>query len=94
MQEEDYRLYHWRSADRREIDILIDGGHRMVAVEVKSAATVAREDFKHLRWFASDGPGKGRKVVGLVFYLGQQVLTFGDGNYALPVSSLWSEIEL
>ena len=94
MQEEDHHLYHWRSADRREIDVLIDGGHRMVAVEIKSAATVSAEDFKHLRWFATDGPGKGRKVVGLVFYFGQQALTFGECNYALPVSSLWSRIEL
>lgn len=94
LQEEDYRLYHWRSADRREVDILIDGGHRVVAVEVKSAASVAVEDFKHLKWFAKEGPGKSRKVVGLVFYLGQQILTFGDGNFALPVSMLWNRIKL
>jgi len=56
MQSEDYRLYHWRSADRREIDILIDGGHRLVAIEVKSATTVAADDFKHLKWFANNGP--------------------------------------
>ncbi|MDU9004475.1 MULTISPECIES: ATP-binding protein [Sedimentitalea] len=94
MQDEDYRLYHWRSADRREIDILIDGGHRLVAVEVKSAATVAVDDFKHLKWFATDGPGKGRNTTGLVFYLGQEKLTFGDGNFALPLSSLWTPVEL
>ncbi|MFQ6550252.1 ATP-binding protein [Aestuariibius sp. 2305UL40-4] len=94
LQEGDYRLYHWRSADRREIDVVIDGGHRLVSVEVKSAATVAADDFRHLRWFATEGPGRGRSMVGLVFYLGEQVLTFGDGNFALPVSSLTSEVEL
>ena len=94
MQEEDYRLYHWRSADWREIDVLIEGGHRMVAVEVKSAATVVAEDLKHVKWFATGGPGKGRRVVGLVLYLGQQALTFGDGNFALPVSSVWNRIEI
>lgn len=92
MQENDYRLYHWRSADRREIDVLIDGGHRLVGLEVKSAATVSADDFKHLRWFAKDGPGRERKVTGLVLYLGQKKLTFGDGNFALPLSALWSEI--
>lgn len=94
MQDEDYRLYHWRSADRREIDILIDGGHRLVGIEVKSAATVAIDDFKHLKWFAADGPGRGRNTTGIVFYLGQEKLTFGDGNFALPVSSLWAEVKL
>ncbi|MDK3073564.1 ATP-binding protein [Sedimentitalea sp. JM2-8] len=94
MQDEDYRLYHWRSADRREIDILIDGGHRLVAIEVKSATTVAADDFKHLKWFANDGPGKGRHTVGLVFYLGQEKLTMGDGNFALPLSTLWTTVDL
>ncbi|MDX8355823.1 ATP-binding protein [Cognatiyoonia sp. IB215182] len=93
MQDEDYRLYHWRSADRREIDILIDGGHRLVCVEVKSAAAVAADDFKHLKWFGSDGPGRGRKVSSIVLYQGQEKLTFGDGNFAIPLSALWSEID-
>ncbi|MFG5379924.1 ATP-binding protein [Yoonia sp. R2-816] len=94
MQDEDYRLYHWRSADRREIDVLIDGGHRLVGVEVKAAATVSADDFKHLKWFAADGPGKGRSANSLVFYLGQEKLTFGDGNFALPLSSLWTPVDL
>ncbi|WP_299631758.1 ATP-binding protein [uncultured Roseobacter sp.] len=94
MQDEDYRLYHWRSADRREIDILIDGGHRLVGVEVKTAATVSADDFKHLRWFANAGPGKGRDFTGLLFYLGKEKLTFGDGNFALPLSALWTPVAL
>ncbi|MPQ96156.1 ATP-binding protein [Thioclava sp. JE_KL1] len=94
VQDEDYRLYHWRSADRREVDILIDGGHRLVGIEVKAATTVAAEDFKHLRWFATDGPGKGRSTVGIVFYLGHEKLTMGEGNFALPLSSLWAAVDL
>lgn len=94
IQDEDYRLYHWRSADRREIDILIDGGHRLAAIEVKAAATVTADDFKHLKWFTKDGPGKGRSTIGIVFYLGQEKLTMGEGNFALPLSSLWASVTL
>jgi predicted AAA+ superfamily ATPase len=94
MQDEDYRLYHWRSADRREIDILIDGGHRLVGIEVKAATAVTADDFKHLKWFANDGPGKGRSTIGIVFYLGQEKLTMGEGNFALPVSTLWTAVDL
>lgn len=94
MQDEDYRLYHWRSADRREIDILIDGGHRLVGIEVKAASTVAADDFKHLQWFAKEGPGKGRSTVGIVFYLGQEKLTMGEGNFALPLSALWAAVDV
>ena len=92
MQEADYRLYHWRSADQREIDILIDGGSHLVGVEIKSSASVSAEDFKHLKWFAKDGPGRTRTCTGIVFYLGQEKLTFGDRTFALPISSLWSDI--
>lgn len=94
MQDMDYRLYHWRSADQREIDILIDGGHHLVNVEVKSAASVSAEDFKHLKWFATDGPGRSKECTGIVFYLGQQKLTFGDRLFALPVSALWGTVDI
>lgn len=90
LQDADYRLYHWRSADRREIDILIDGGQRLVCVEIKAAATVKAEDFKHIRWFTQNGPGSSRACKGIVFYLGRDKLTFGNGCFALPVSSLWA----
>lgn len=92
MQDADYRLYHWRSADQREIDILIDGGSHLVCVEIKASASVSGDDFKHLKWFSKDGPGRSRTCTGIVFYLGQEKLTFGDRNFALPVSALWSEI--
>lgn len=94
LQDADYRLYHWRSADKREIDVLVDGGNRLVTVEVKASATVSAEDFRHLRWFASQGPGHARTCTGIVFYLGQEKLTFGDRMFALPVSTLWSAIAL
>ncbi len=93
MQDGDYRLYHWRSPEQREIDILIDGGRHLVNIEVKSSASVSGEDFKHLRWFASDGPGRNRTCTGIVFYLGREKLTFGDRNFALPVSALWSGVD-
>ena len=80
--------------DRREIDILIDGGHRLALIEAKTATTVAADDFKHLKWFATDGPGRGRSTVGIVFYLGQEKLTMGEGRFALPLSSLWASVTL
>lgn len=94
MQDGDYRLYHWRSADQREIDVLIDGGHHLVNVEVKSSTSVTNDDFKHLKWFSTDGPGRTRACTGIVFYLGKEKLTFGDRNYALPISSLWGTVAL
>lgn len=93
MQDADYRLYHWRNADQREIDILVDGGSHLVNIEIKASASVSGADFKHLKWFAKYGPGHGRTCTGIVFYLGQEKLTFGSRTFALPVSSLWSSID-
>ena len=92
MQDAEYRFYHWRSADKREIDILIESGRRLVGIEIKAAATVDARDFRHLHWFASEGPGRKTQFAGLVFYLGAEKLTLGTGLFALPVSSLWAEI--
>ncbi len=52
MQDADYRLYHWRNADQREIDILVDGGSHLVNIEIKASASVSGADFKHLKWLA------------------------------------------
>ena len=92
-QETDFRLYHWRSPDRRKIDIIADGGESLVGIEVKSAATISNSDFRHLRWFATDGPGKTRNFTGIVFYLGEHRLSFGNRLFGLPVSALWSNID-
>ncbi|MCY3983822.1 MAG: ATP-binding protein [Roseovarius sp.] len=88
MQDSDPRIYHWRSADKREIDILIESGGRLIGVEVKAASTVSARDFRHLRWFGQDGPGCARQFTGLVIYLGSEKLSFGSRMFALPVSSL------
>ncbi|MGF1455216.1 MAG: ATP-binding protein [Alphaproteobacteria bacterium] len=89
-QDTDMRLYHWRSADRREIDILVEAGRHLVCIEVKASTMVRKSDFKHLDWFAKTGPGKGARFTGIVFYLGLQKARFGPGLFALPVSMLWS----
>ncbi len=89
-QDRESKLYHWRNRDGREIDVIVDAESHLVCVEVKAAATVKAEDFRHIRWFATDGPGRSRTVTGLTFYLGDQSLSFGDNCFALPLSMMWA----
>ena len=89
-QDRDFRFYHWRDSRGHEIDILAESATRLVAVEVKASTVVSPRDFRHLRWFAEKGPGSAKKVTALVFYLGREKLSFGNGIFALPVSTLWS----
>ena len=94
MQERECRLYHWRNADGREIDILAESPDTIVGFEVKASTAVSGMDFRHLKWFSAEGPGRSRKFCGIVLYLGQHKLSFGEGCFALPISSLWAQIEL
>ncbi|HEY1629929.1 MAG TPA: ATP-binding protein [Rhizomicrobium sp.] len=85
-----WELYHWRFAPR-EIDIVAQAPGRTLALfEMKASTSVSAEDFRHLEWFLSDGPGKAYKGTAFVIYLGDQVLSFGSGRLALPLSIFWS----
>lgn len=88
-----WRLYHWRQ-DKREIDIVAEApGRRLALFEVKAASSVGADDFRHINWFRSEGPGRSYKSVGFVVYLGDELLSFGAGRIALPLSMLWSFVK-
>jgi predicted AAA+ superfamily ATPase len=85
-----WRLYHWRQ-DAREVDIVAEAPGRLLALfEMKASGKVGADDFRHINWFMSEGPGKSYKGIGFVVYLGSDLLSFGAGRIALPLSMLWS----
>jgi len=60
---------------------------RVAGVEVKAGATVRAEDFRGLRRLrAAAGEAF---VAGVVLHTGQHPLPFGDGLWAVPISTLW-----
>jgi predicted AAA+ superfamily ATPase len=84
----DYSLYHYRDRDRHEIDFLIerhDGA--ILAMEVKAGANVTSKQFSHLRWF--NEKYKPCHFVGVVFHTGNQLVSFGENLWAVPIASLW-----
>lgn len=81
-------LHFYRDREGREVDFLLekrDG--RIVAIEVKSSATVTFNDFRHLRWLR--GQLGDRFAAGYVLYLGAETYHFGDDMMALPLSAMW-----
>jgi predicted AAA+ superfamily ATPase len=90
--DDDYRLFHYRDREKREIDFLIeretDGA--ILAVEVKSALSLKGDDFQHMKWFAENMTG-GRPFSGIVLYSGREVFSFGNGMKAIPMSAIWAE---
>ncbi|MFT4036349.1 MAG: ATP-binding protein [Patulibacter sp.] len=79
----------FRDRDGREVDIvveLLDG--RIIAFEVKAAATLGRSDGRGLRYLR-DRLGE-RFVAGAVLHAGATTLPISDRIWALPLSALWS----
>lgn len=85
-----WTLWHWRD-NYHEIDLLAEApGRRLALFEMKASSKAGPEDFRHIDWFLTKGPGVGYQGVGIVVYLGEHAVSFGAGRYALPASLLWS----
>lgn len=84
---------HYRDRDKREVDIVLEGpNRRIVAIEVKASASPSPADTVSLRWLR-DKVGD-RFGAGVLLHLGERALSFGDGIYSLPVSTLWGHAPL
>jgi hypothetical protein len=80
--------WHFRTPVGREVDIVLEApGGRVVGIEVKASASIDRRDFVGLGALAA---AAGRKFVrGVVIYLGDHAVPFGDDLWALPITELW-----
>ncbi len=79
--EQQTRLYYLRTAGNQEIDFIIERGSEIVALEVKLAGTVHKADFRHLKLLQAKA---NNLRAGYLIYLGERVLPFGRGLYAIP----------
>lgn len=81
------RLYHFRSAAGREVDIVAERpSGEIVGIEVKASRRVGSKDFQGLKSLA-DTVSR-RFTRGIVLYLGEMSVPFGDRLAALPMGSL------
>lgn len=82
-----YSLSHYRDANKREIDFIVDRPDgAILGIEVKSGSALGPEDFKHLKWFAKNMAKS--EFTGIVLYSGEHTLRFGEGFYAVPLAAL------
>lgn len=82
------QLFHFRTRDGVEVDAVLETGDgRLVAIEVKAAATIRAEDLRGLRYLARRLGD--RFAAGFVFYTGPHTIALGDRIRALPLEALW-----
>lgn len=80
-------IFHYRDRDRHEVDFVIEkSGSGIVAIEVKTRATVNEADFRGIRKLQQHSKNF---IAGVVLYDGERARSFGENLYALPISSLW-----
>lgn len=86
--ESDHQLFHWRDSSGMEVDAVLEyADGSVVAIEVKSGATVKADHAKHLQVFREKlGP---RFKAGFVIAPIDRVQPLGDKIVALPYSFLW-----
>ena len=82
------RLHHLREKNgRREVDIVVEVGTGVVAVEVKATAAPSASDAVHLSYLR-DTLGD-RFLAGAVLHTGPRAFQLSDRIFALPVCALW-----
>lgn len=81
------KFFHYRDHNQKEIDLIIETyAGKLIAIEVKAAATVTARDFRVLELFQQDHSD--RFSIGIVMYEGEHVLPFGDDMFAVPFAAL------
>jgi predicted AAA+ superfamily ATPase len=82
-------LTHYRDADGREADVVLESPDgRVAAVEVKAAVDVDERDVRHLAYLR-DRLGDSF-ANGVIVHCGKQLTPLGDKITALPVNALWT----
>ncbi len=75
-------VLHWRTASGQEVDLVVEDGDRLLAIEVKATTRPSRKDVRHLLAFQRE---YGDAVAGaLLLHGGGEVFRVAEGVVAAP----------
>lgn len=80
-----YKAFHWRTADKAEIDLILEGEFGVIPIEIKATETIQPGMLSGLKSFFEAHPKVKR---GCIIYQGTQVLTQKNID-VLPAATLW-----
>jgi hypothetical protein len=83
----DARLYFWHVQGRHEVDVVLEWGGRILAMEIKAGTRWERRDLSGLRAFLKKTPECEAAVLA---YNGTEAVELGGRIWALPLSLLLS----
>jgi predicted AAA+ superfamily ATPase len=86
---EPYGMYHFRSHNGREVDIILENAQgRIVAIEVKAASKIRESDVGNMQTLKSAVGTKFHK--GIILYRGRGVVPYGPDIHGLPLECVWN----
>lgn len=80
-------LYFWNIQGRHEVDLVLEKGRELLALELKAASRWNKRDFSGLRAFLSSHP---RCKAGILAYNGMEAVQLEDRLWAIPLGLLLS----
>ena len=81
----DAQIGYWHEQGRHEVDLVIDCGRKVVAIEVKAATRWSDSDLSGLRAFLDRTPACGAAILA---YNGWEAAKLDDRLYAIPLGHL------
>jgi len=78
---------YYRTHQGHEVDFVLEYGQKILGIEVKLTSRVTYRDFSGLLDLQT---AVGKKIVGIIFYTGDTIVSFADNLVALPLQCLWS----
>ena len=85
------KLFHYRTLPGQEVDLLLERADgQVVGLEVKASSSIQAKDFKGLHNLSETLGETFHR--GVVLYCGTEILPFGPGLWAVPISGLWRDL--
>lgn len=75
------RFSYWRTVTGKEVDLVIEHGRRLLAVEIKLTSTPTYQDAENLRLFLDEYP---ETVMALLVYAGREIKRLHEKILAIP----------
>ncbi len=82
------RASHYRDRDGREVDLVLDGPHGVVGIEVKASSVARATDARHLAYL---GRVVGERWLGgVVIHTGAHASELSPSVWAVPLDRVWA----
>jgi len=83
------KLYHWRTPEGNEVDLVITLDNKLFPVEIKMKARLSSDDARGIQAFRKAYENSGYEIMpGVIVYVGDECYRVNEHTYAVPWNML------